>query len=234
MNAAHYYEMLGLKPGASEEEIKQAYKDLLTVWNPEKFINEPSLQQKAREMAKKIDEAYEKLILYLSKSSEQTSQPELRENDNPKESQFYNHSSDTYKAQEMSQSEKNTTIISPASGTDKGKLGFLLGNLFIVLSFLSGGFVFLFGFIGGSTTEDIPNRGVALIESVFAIGTAFGLLKRKKIGLYLVYINFGLLVIVGLSMIMQGTSVGMVCGLFAIGLCILWVRYFQRRKDWFK
>ncbi len=105
----HYYQILELKPNASKEEIKQAYKDLLTVWNPEKFTNEPSLQQKAREKAKEIDEAYKKLILYLLKSSEQTSQPEFKENDNPKESQFYNQSSDTYKAQEMSQSEKNTT-----------------------------------------------------------------------------------------------------------------------------
>jgi tetratricopeptide (TPR) repeat protein len=109
MNIDYYYELLGLKPGASKEEIKQAYKDLLTVWNPEKFTNEPSLQQKAREKTKEIDEAYEKLIIYLLKSSEQPSQSEFKENDNSKGSQFYNQSPDTYKAQGMSQTEKSTT-----------------------------------------------------------------------------------------------------------------------------
>lgn len=61
-----YYQILGLKSSASKEEIKQAYKDLLNVWNPDRFSNEPSLQQKAQQKITEIDEAYEKLILHLS------------------------------------------------------------------------------------------------------------------------------------------------------------------------
>ncbi|MEW6418954.1 MAG: tetratricopeptide repeat protein [Nitrospirota bacterium] len=55
----YYYQVLGLKPNASKEEVEQAYKDLLT-------------QQKAQEKVKEIDEAYKKLILYLSNSHKQT------------------------------------------------------------------------------------------------------------------------------------------------------------------
>jgi hypothetical protein len=61
-----YYQILGLKSFVSKEEIKQAYKDLLNVWNPDRFLNEPSLQQKAQQKIKEIDEAYEKLILHMA------------------------------------------------------------------------------------------------------------------------------------------------------------------------
>jgi len=104
-----YYQILDVKSSASKEEINRAYKDLVSIWNPDRFSKEPSLQQKAQQKIKEIDEAYEKLIIYFVKSSEQPFQSEFKKNDNPKGSQFYNQSSDTYKAQRMSQSEKNTT-----------------------------------------------------------------------------------------------------------------------------
>lgn len=72
-NYSSYYEILGIKASASKEEIKQAYKDLLNVWNPDRFADDPSLQQKAREKIKEIDDAYEKLILHSAKNSSQAS-----------------------------------------------------------------------------------------------------------------------------------------------------------------
>jgi len=60
-----YYQVLGLKITASKEEVRQAYKDLLTVWNPSRF-EDSHLQNKARKKIKGIDEAYEKLIMYIS------------------------------------------------------------------------------------------------------------------------------------------------------------------------
>lgn len=61
-----YYEILGLKSGSSKEEIKQAYKDLLNIWNPSKHADDIQLQQKAQEKIKEIDNAYEKILLSLS------------------------------------------------------------------------------------------------------------------------------------------------------------------------
>jgi hypothetical protein len=56
-----YYEILGLKPGATEEQIKQAYRDLAKVWHPDRFPNDPRLQEKAQEKLKEINLAYDYL-----------------------------------------------------------------------------------------------------------------------------------------------------------------------------
>ncbi len=54
-----FYKILGVKKDASEEEVKQAYKYLQNVWDVDKFSHDPSLQKKAQERLKKIDEAYD-------------------------------------------------------------------------------------------------------------------------------------------------------------------------------
>jgi hypothetical protein len=54
--------VLGLGPGASEQEIKAAYRDLAKVWHPDRFSHDPRLQQKAQEQLKEINEAYRRLI----------------------------------------------------------------------------------------------------------------------------------------------------------------------------
>ena len=43
------FEILGLKAGASQEELTQAYRDLVNVWHPDRFNNNPRLQEKAQE-----------------------------------------------------------------------------------------------------------------------------------------------------------------------------------------
>lgn len=52
-------ETLGLKSGASQEDINQAYRDLVTVWHPDRFANNLRLQKKAEENLKEINAAYE-------------------------------------------------------------------------------------------------------------------------------------------------------------------------------
>jgi preprotein translocase subunit Sec63 len=52
-------EILGLKPGASQEEAAQAYRDLANVWHPDRFAGNPRLQKKAEEKIKEINAAYE-------------------------------------------------------------------------------------------------------------------------------------------------------------------------------
>jgi hypothetical protein len=59
-----HYQVLEIEPGASQAEIKQAYRDLTLVWHPDRFFNHPRLRQKAEEKLKQINFAYEFLKSY--------------------------------------------------------------------------------------------------------------------------------------------------------------------------
>ena len=61
-------EMLGLKPGASQEELVQAYRDLANVWHPDRFADNPRLQKKAEEKIKEINAAYEYIKSFYGKT----------------------------------------------------------------------------------------------------------------------------------------------------------------------
>lgn len=56
------YELLGVKPGVSNRELKAAHRDLAKVWHPDRFLHDPRLQEKAQEKLKEINEAYDLLI----------------------------------------------------------------------------------------------------------------------------------------------------------------------------
>lgn len=55
------YEVLGIKEGASEEEIRRAYKELARKYHPDKYANNP-LSDLAEEKMKEINEAYNYLM----------------------------------------------------------------------------------------------------------------------------------------------------------------------------
>jgi WD40 repeat protein len=55
--------ILDLKPGVSQEEIKQAYRNLAKQWHPDRFL-EPAQKQGAEEKIKIINQAYEQLKNY--------------------------------------------------------------------------------------------------------------------------------------------------------------------------
>jgi uncharacterized protein YjbI with pentapeptide repeats len=55
------YFLLGLDPGANPDQIKEAWRDLVQVWHPDRFGGNERLQQKAQEKLKQINQAYEKL-----------------------------------------------------------------------------------------------------------------------------------------------------------------------------
>lgn len=57
-----YYELLGVAPGVSAQELKTAHRDLAKVWHPDRFAHDPRLQQKAQEKLKEINEAYDLLL----------------------------------------------------------------------------------------------------------------------------------------------------------------------------
>ena len=58
---ARYYEILGLEPDCSSEEVKQAWRDLAQVWHPDRFPANDRLQKKAQDKLKEINEAFEGL-----------------------------------------------------------------------------------------------------------------------------------------------------------------------------
>ena len=61
-NRSRYYRILGVKDGASQEEIKKAYRQLAKEHHPDKFVNASDSEKKYHESKmKEINEAYENL-----------------------------------------------------------------------------------------------------------------------------------------------------------------------------
>ncbi len=58
---AKYYEALEIKKGASAEEIKQAYRQVMKKYHPDKFASDPEKQKYAEQLAQKINDAYDYL-----------------------------------------------------------------------------------------------------------------------------------------------------------------------------
>jgi hypothetical protein len=51
-------DVLALRPGATLVEIKEAYRDLVKVWHPDRFGSDARLRQKAEDKLKEINKAY--------------------------------------------------------------------------------------------------------------------------------------------------------------------------------
>jgi curved DNA-binding protein CbpA len=66
MDIKRFFEILELDPGASLDEVKQAYKDIVSVWHPDRFSSNPRLRQKAEEKLKEANRAYEMVRSFLS------------------------------------------------------------------------------------------------------------------------------------------------------------------------
>lgn len=69
---APYYKILGLKPGASLSEVKQAYRNLVKTQHPDLFVHDTQIKHEAEERFKKIIQAYKELEKFYS-SPNQTS-----------------------------------------------------------------------------------------------------------------------------------------------------------------
>lgn len=52
---------MGVEPGIPPEQMKQAYRDLVSVWHPDRFANNPRLRKKAEEQLKLINIAYQNI-----------------------------------------------------------------------------------------------------------------------------------------------------------------------------
>lgn len=60
----HALDILGLGPDAKPQDVKQAYRDLVKVWHPDRFPNDSRVRRKAEEKLKEINEAYRTLQDY--------------------------------------------------------------------------------------------------------------------------------------------------------------------------
>ncbi len=68
-----YYQLFNLKPGASTQDLKQAYKQLAKQWHPDRFANDPVNARIAEEKIKAINVAYEILQTHQVGSGGQAS-----------------------------------------------------------------------------------------------------------------------------------------------------------------
>jgi len=54
----HAYATIGLRPGASAQELKQRYKQLVRTWHPDRWANDPVNQAEAAQKMRAINAAY--------------------------------------------------------------------------------------------------------------------------------------------------------------------------------
>ena len=66
MSIRKSFEVLEIGINATEEEAKQAYKDLVAVWHPDRFSHNPRLKKKAEEKIKEANLAFETVKAFFS------------------------------------------------------------------------------------------------------------------------------------------------------------------------
>jgi curved DNA-binding protein CbpA len=70
MNIRKSFEILELDHAATEEEARQAYKDIVNVWHPDRFSSNPRLKQRAENKLKEVNAAYETVKDFFQKCKE--------------------------------------------------------------------------------------------------------------------------------------------------------------------
>jgi curved DNA-binding protein CbpA len=78
MDVKRYFEMLELTPDASMEELNQAYRDLVNIWHPDRFAQNPRLKGKAEKKLREVNQAYEAVKSFLSSESRQDKNAKVR------------------------------------------------------------------------------------------------------------------------------------------------------------
>jgi curved DNA-binding protein CbpA len=71
MDIQQCFDILELNSNADIDEAKQAYKDMVNIWHPDRFSKNPRLKQKAEDKLKEINEAYEMIQTYLHSNKQQ-------------------------------------------------------------------------------------------------------------------------------------------------------------------
>ncbi len=66
MHILRCFEILKLKPDATLNEVNQAHRDLVNIWHPDRFTQNPRLKHKVEEHLKEINIARDSLLLLFS------------------------------------------------------------------------------------------------------------------------------------------------------------------------
>jgi curved DNA-binding protein CbpA len=61
MDISEAFKILGIERSATPDEVKQAYRDLVAIYHPDRYAHNPRVQAKAQEQLKQINLAYETL-----------------------------------------------------------------------------------------------------------------------------------------------------------------------------
>lgn len=62
-----WYANLELEPGATLDEVKQAYRELMRRYHPDKHLGDPARHKAATELAQSLTDAYQALVKHLEK-----------------------------------------------------------------------------------------------------------------------------------------------------------------------
>lgn len=79
MNIRECYRILGITPDTSLDDMHQAYRDLVHVWHPDNYVNNPRLRDKAEKQLKLINMAYDILIKSFFEGERPGKEQELKE-----------------------------------------------------------------------------------------------------------------------------------------------------------
>ena len=63
--AHRFYDILGVRPGASREEIKAAWRAKMKQHHPDRFAHDPKAEKAAAQQARQINLAYKELVELL-------------------------------------------------------------------------------------------------------------------------------------------------------------------------
>lgn len=88
------FRLLDLKPNASHDEVRRAYRELVKVWHPDRFQNDLKLHSKAQEKMKEINLAYERIQEFLDTS------PRSSEESTPQTDQWPPHQEERVQGEE--------------------------------------------------------------------------------------------------------------------------------------
>ncbi len=82
------YEILDIKPGSSYEEARLAFRDLVSIWHPDKFPHNTRLKGKAEEKLKDLNSAWEQLQAYFFRKKDAAAQQHGKEQVEPEKTQM--------------------------------------------------------------------------------------------------------------------------------------------------